>query len=298
MTTPQIAKELHPGVVLAFWEWLEGFEGDIPFMYLDNKGLVTIGRGLNINEESELRKVMDPSLFQPKPGVHLTVDKKQIREDWRHIKDIWRRDRAAAAAATIPDCRLTLDDRGRIRSTCEVHLKGKCAKATLLRLAPSGSLRAFWDKVIMSLSIVVKSPWFQHLDTFPADAQLAVLEFAWSAPGYLKNGAGLYSGLCRACQSFDFLTAAQESQRFATTDPGRKAGRRTMFLNAAFVLYDKIVNRSDRDVSALIFKLNNPARQLPPGQQKWKPPASWHPPAEWKAKGAKWKTESAAATAP
>jgi hypothetical protein len=308
MATLKIVKELHPGVAQAFWEWLEGVEGDIPFMYLDNNGYVTIGRGFLIEDNGELAEDWrNPALYRPRdPNSSVQVTRAMIEAEFARVKGIWREDRKRVEAKKIPDCKFTKDRRGQPRNTCEVHLKPLCQRGTRLRLdageaelelLPAAMSNKFLGKVAENVRFLLSSRggWFRAFARYPADAQLALMELAWGVPGALKSGVWInrkdntirfdFRRLNAACQAWDFATAARESRKYsvvAKSATARSRGRQTMFLNAACVLYDVIENESDRDVSQVVFPEAEPR---PEGfEDGWKPAPGWQPPSGRKAK--------------
>ena len=81
-----------------------------------------------------------------------------------------------------------------------------------------------------------RQQWFQSFDTWPADAQLALLSMAWAmGPG----GPGGFPHFRAGCQALDFKTAAAQCQMNAAGNPGlvpRNQANVTLFSNAAIVL--------------------------------------------------------------
>ncbi|MGA3024594.1 MAG: hypothetical protein ABSF98_07485 [Bryobacteraceae bacterium] len=198
---------MYPSVKAAFRAFNEPFEGVVPWMYLDVKGLVTVGVG-NLIDPVELA-VQLPFRFRAEP--HVAASPGQIAEEWQKIKS----NSALAKAgwrACEPLTRLGLDDAA-IDALIAARLTGNEA-----------SLR--------------KKESFREFDAWPADAQLGLLSMAWAlGPG----GPPGFARFAAACRNLDFAAAAANCAINEQGNPGiapRNRANRTLFRNAAVVRAD------------------------------------------------------------
>src|SRR5690242_21318627 len=79
---------MHPSVRSQFRAFNEPFEGSVPYMYLDIKGLVTVGVG-NLIDPVELATAL-PFRFKDKPGIGTPgalASTNQIAAEWRKLKN-------------------------------------------------------------------------------------------------------------------------------------------------------------------------------------------------------------------
>jgi len=200
-----IGTATYPTVQSAFRAFNAAFEGVVPYMYLDIKGLVTVGIG-NLIDPVELAQAL-PFRWKNSPGSPATPE--HIAAEWQRLKD----DPALAQAghlACAPLTRLELDDAAidsliaRRLADNEAHLKSR--------------------------------EWFRQFDAWPADAQLGLLSMAWAmGPG----GPGEFEHFRAACLGLDFAAAAAECGIEDIGNPGLRARNQAdvaLFLNAARVL--------------------------------------------------------------
>jgi hypothetical protein len=195
---------LHPSVNAAFRAFNEPFEGVVPWMYLDIKGLVTVGVG-NLIDPVELAVPL-PFRFRAQPAVLATPA--QIAAEWSRIKN-----NPALAKAGYRACQalteLGLDEAG-IDSLVAARLASN--EASLKKYGP-----------------------FEEFDAWPADAQLGLLSMAWAlGPG----GPPAFPRFAAACRVQDFAGAATDCAISERGNPGvapRNAANRTLFGNAAVV---------------------------------------------------------------
>jgi GH24 family phage-related lysozyme (muramidase) len=182
-----------------------GFEGRIPYMYLDILGLVTVGIGNLIDPVATAQAL--PFCFKNPPGNPATQD--QITAEWQTLKN----DPSLAAKG---------------------HLA--CEAITQLALSNGAIDSLVLAKLTQNESFLKRQQWFLSFDTWPADAQLGLLSMAWAmGPG----GPGGFLHFRAACQALDFKTAAAQCQMNAAGNPGlvpRNTANVTLFSNAAIVL--------------------------------------------------------------
>ena len=204
---------MFPSVHSAFRNFNAAFEGVIPFMYLDIKGLVTIGVG-NLIDPVELAQDL-PFHLKGNPASPATKD--QITAEWRMLKSNPKL-ACEGYQACGPLTRLELDD-----TSIAALISGRLAR----------------DEAILKLQL-----WFAGLETWPADAQLGLLSMAWAmGPG----GPGEFPRFRAACRDLNFVTAAQQCAMDEDGNPGlipRNRANTTLFSNAAAVLKNPARDRS------------------------------------------------------
>jgi hypothetical protein len=173
-------------------------------MYLDIKGLVTVGVGNLIDPVAEAMAL--PFRFK-EGGALATPD--QIAAEWRCIKD----DASLAKAG---------------------H---SCAAAlTKLELNDDALNTLIADRLNRNESFLTRQEPFKGFDTWPADAQMALLSMAWAMG---PAGPPRFTRFCAACRKLDFKSAAAECRISEVANPGvipRNRANRTLFLNAAMVM--------------------------------------------------------------
>lgn len=216
---------MHKAVQDNFRKFNEPFEGVVSFMYVDIKGLVTVGVG-NLIDPVGLALDL-PFEFRDKPGIATpgkAASKAEIRAEWSKIKAdqslAQRGHRAAGKVAT-----LELDDDG-VAALIAQRLQAN--ETTLKRTAA-----------------------FKDFDAWPADAQLGVLSMAWAmGPGF----GARFPKFSAACKRQDFAAAAQNCRIAEAGNPGvvpRNVADRQLFVNAGVVVADG----SDRSVLRFPKKL-------------------------------------------
>jgi hypothetical protein len=191
----------------------------VPYMYLDIKGLVTVGVG-NLVDPVEAAQAL-PFRFKNRPGIAnpgTPATRDQIAAEWGKLKG--NPGLAQQRFDPLTELELSDDDMNSLILTRvtenEGFLKGR--------------------------------PWFKDFDTWPADAQLGLLSMAWAmgpaAPGQFPHFRA-------ACQVMNFNTAAVESQMDASENPGlvpRNKANAVLFSNAAVVLAGEAQGRFQRSV--------------------------------------------------
>jgi GH24 family phage-related lysozyme (muramidase) len=194
---------MYPSVQSRFRAFNEPFEGSIHYMYLDVKGLVTVGVG-NLIDPVEFAIALS---FRFK-ATGVPASKEQIATEWRKLKnDPILAKKGHLACAALTDLELNDDTIGALIAR---RLMGN---ENLLKLQPS----------------------FKELETWPADAQLALLSMAWAMG---PDGFSRFHRFRAACQKLDFNTAAAESKLNEVGNPGlipRNRANFLLFSNAAAV---------------------------------------------------------------
>ena len=195
---------MYDSVRVAFRGFNEPFEGVVHWMYLDVRGLVTIGVG-NLIDPLEVALAL-PFHSLTAPGT--TATETQISEEWRRIKG-------------DP----TLSTRG----------YKACESLTQLRLDDNAVNALIASRLAGNEASLKKKLAFAHFDTWPADAQLGLLSMAWAlGPG----GPSSFPRFAAACRELDFVTAAGECTISEQGNPGvapRNRANRILFRNAAVI---------------------------------------------------------------
>jgi hypothetical protein len=188
------------------------FEGRVPHMYLDVKGLVTVGVG-NLVDPVEAAQAL-PFRFKNRPGVTQPgspASPVQIAEEWQTLKN--------NTALATKGCKA-------------------CELVTQLELSDDAIDSLILERLAKNESFLKRQPWFEKFDNWPADAQLGLLSMAWAmGPG----GPAEFPNFRAACQKLDFHSAATECKMNETGNAGvvpRNQANFTLFSNAAIVLAD------------------------------------------------------------
>jgi hypothetical protein len=187
----------------------EPFEGAIPFMYLDVKGLVTVGVG-NLIDPVELATAL-PFRFKNQPEQHAAPA--QIEAEWHKLKS----DTSLASKG---------------------HLA--CAALTELELGNDAIENLINHRLTSNETLLKSQESFHAFESWPADAQLALLSMAWAMG---PDGFRTFPNFRAACQNMDFETAAKESRLDENGNPGlipRNEANFTLLSNASIVLTENL----------------------------------------------------------
>lgn len=189
----------------AFVAYSTPLEGALPFLYLDQLGLVTTAIGV----------LVDPlplALGLPwiVPGEGRAATRQEIAEDWERVHE--RQDLRMRGGATY-------------------------AQVARLRLGPGGIEQVTYRKLDDMVAKLRRR--FVEWDQWPADAQLAVLSLAWAC-----GPAFRFPKLARHLQDQDWRAAATESDIRPDhgTIRRRNEWQRICYENAARV-YDTMGDR-------------------------------------------------------
>lgn len=199
---------MRASVRAAFFDFNVPFEGAVPWLYQDVKGLVSIGVGI----------LADPiSLAYALPLVHLSdgrpASRDEIITEWTTIKALPPNPKGLTAAQLG-------------------HLYAK--PHTTLRLTEAG-LRSTLDRKLLEMDRYLAGR-FDGWETWPADAQLATLSLAWAC-----GPAFRFPRLEATLRTRDFRAAAVESHMNEAGNPGlkpRNKANRILYVNAAIALHD------------------------------------------------------------
>lgn len=201
---------MFPAVQSNFPAFSAQFEGRVPYMYLNVKGLVTVGVGNLVDPVTEAQAL--PFRFKNNPGIAAPgspATASQIAAEWQTLKN-------------DP----TLPTRG---------FKA-CEPITQLELTDDAIDSLILDRLIKNEGFLKRQQWFQGFDTWPADAQLGLLSMAWAMG---PAGPGGFPNFRAACQRLDFNAAAAECRMNEAGNPGlvpRNNANVALFSNAAIVL--------------------------------------------------------------
>ena len=195
---------MYPSVQSYLPLFSQTFEGRVSHMYLDIKGLVTVGVG-NLIDPVELALALP---FRVKNLPDTPANRARIAAEWQAIKS----DRSLAEKGAQA-----------------------CAPLTALELSDEAIDALIAQRAAEDEQSLKRQPQFASFDTWPADAQLALLSMAWAlGPG----GVAGFPKLSAACHALDFHSAAAECEISEDGNAGvvpRNAANRALFLNAAHV---------------------------------------------------------------
>ena len=201
---------MFPSVQTNFRGFNTKFEGCIPFMYLDIKGLVTVAVG-NLVDPIELAQAL-PFQFKNKPGIASPgspATQDQIAAEWKALKN---------------------------NSSLATRGFRACEPITELELNDDSIDSLISDRLTRNESFLKRQQTFQDFDDWPADAQLGLLSMAWAMG---PAGPAQFPHFRAACQNLDFNTAAAECKMNEAGNPGlipRNRANATLFSNAAVVV--------------------------------------------------------------
>jgi GH24 family phage-related lysozyme (muramidase) len=199
-----------PAVQSGFPAFSAKFEGRVSYMYLDVKGLVTVGVGNLVDPVSAAQTL--PFRFKNRPGITAPgspATSDQIAQEWQRLKS----------------------DPGLAIKTYQA-----CDPITQLELSDDAIDALILSRLTQNESFLKRQQWFQGFDNWPADAQLGLLSMAWAMG---PAGPGAFPNFRAACQKLDFATAAAQCKMNEAGNPGlipRNQANVTLFSNAAIVL--------------------------------------------------------------
>lgn len=200
---------MHASVSNRFRAFNEPLEGVVTYMYLDVKGLVTIGVG-NLIDPVDVALTL-PFRYKNHAGVEPGewARKADIEAEWSLIK-------------------------GRQELAKKGHRA--CEPLTKLELDDS-SINALINRRLLQNEIFLKrQKAFHDFEKWPADAQLGLLSMAWAmGPGFSAS----WPRFSAACSKMDFDAASEHCKISEAGNPGvapRNQANKILFQNAAAVL--------------------------------------------------------------
>lgn len=194
---------MHQNVYDRFYDFNAPIEGVLHWMYLDIKGLVTIGVG---NLIDSIPVALDlPFEYADQPGIYATPD--EIRAEWQLVK--FRADLASKGANAFRNL-------------------------TKLRLSDDVIRMLVSEKLLSNEAYLKKL--FPEFKQWPADAQMGLLSMAWAlGAGFPK----LWPRFRETCLRQDWDAAAEHCRIKETGNPGvipRNNANQAMFSCAARVI--------------------------------------------------------------
>lgn len=195
---------MHSSVRAAWKAFNEPLEGAaIPYPYLDVKRLVTVGTG----------NLIDPigsALYLPWTIDGRPATRAEIAADWKTLKALGDHTRHHKFAAAL----------------------------TRIRLSPQALDDLLFQKLDENYAYL-KANHFPEIDTYPADAQMAILSLAWACgSNWPRKGKGGFPKTKAAVLKRDWAFAATEGKINADGNPGvipRNHANERCFLNAVTV---------------------------------------------------------------
>ena len=190
---------MRQSVIDIFPEFTRRFEGCVPWMYLDIKGLVTIGLGCLIDPIGMVDDLNFVERVSKKPAT-----KQAIRDEWQRVKarkDLARKGHRAAWGVTA----LSLPD----------HEIDSLA----------------FERLALNEAYLKKT--FADFDEWPADAQLATMSMAWAMGAGFPKTFKLWA---EAAKKRDWVTCAAQCRINDKGNPGvtpRNAANRALFIAAS-----------------------------------------------------------------
>jgi hypothetical protein len=193
---------MNPDVQRQFSSFTERFEGHVDFMYLDVKGLVTIGRG-NLIDPVDVA-VSLPFVLKSDPATAAT--REQVAAEWASVK-------------------------GRT----DLKMRGGVAFGAVTKLAITEETLTDLVSRKLSSNVATLKNSFPDFDTWPADAQLGVLSMAWAMGPAFSH---MFPHFTQTCLGRDWVGAANNCKMDETGNPGlkpRNAANVVLFGNAGCV---------------------------------------------------------------
>lgn len=183
---------MHLSVYNVFPEFTAKFEGNIPWMYLDVKGLVTVGFGCLVDPCTAALRIPFSRNQDNKPA---SVN--EITREWSTVK---KHTELAVQGHTLQDL--------------EAARKAS-RKYTTLHLSSEASYNLMRERLIANEKIL--KGFFPLFDDWPADAQLPLLSMAWAMGPSFPRRWPRFRAACRAKQ---WGNASVECLMRTTGNPG------------------------------------------------------------------------------
>jgi hypothetical protein len=207
---------MHAAVEKAFVSFTEPLEGRVPHMYLDVKRLITTGIGNLIDPIDAAVRVRGWKI-DGRPATE-----REVREDWMALR-------------AENDRRIRFGEIPLHRQ----HWKF-AARYTRVRLDDAGIAELVIGK-LRNNAAHLRAKHFPQWDSWPADAQLAVLSMAWACgpdfPLPKPNGSG-FVNFAKYAKEQNWTSCVAACRIKEEGNPGvvpRNAANRHCFMNAAFV---------------------------------------------------------------
>jgi hypothetical protein len=199
---------MHAAAQAAWQTFITKDEGNIPYMYLDTKMLITVGIGNLIDPVSQALTL--PFQFKANNAAGAPVGRaatrQEIEKEWLSLKNHASKTMLARNGHT------------------------SCARLTSLELTAATRQRLF-DRVTAEHETQLVT-YFPDFAKWPADAQLGLMAMAWGLGKYFP---GKWPKFTAACKKEDFDTASAES-RISSWRAERNESSVRFFSNAARVV--------------------------------------------------------------
>lgn len=235
---------MHASVRHYFVKFNEPIEARIPYMYLDIKGLVTVGVGNLIDVErpsdtTHLQKVLDELVKLPfvykrsEPNAGKRASAADILAEWKTVKR--KQEGAGLGYKTFAN-------------VTKLELENHAIDALALEKADAMERELKRDTA------------FSHFDQWPADGQLGLLSMAW-ALGAPKIKAS-WPNFKAACRQEDFDAALKHCEISTAGNPGvakRNTENKRLFKNAATVIANEGGNASQNLIARRVLHYPNVA---------------------------------------
>ncbi len=224
----------------AFRRFNEPLEGVVHHMYLDIKGLVTIGVG---NLIDPIKEVM-PLPFRFKENTERLATPEEIMAEWKAVK-----------------ANTGLAKKGHVAAS----------RVTTLEISDEAVGALIQRRLAANEKIIKKQAPFAKWDAWPADAQLGVLSMSWAMG---PSGFAGFPRFCAACAALDFRAAAAQCKLADANNAGlapRNVANRLCFRNAAVVSakgLDRAVLHYPADAAPPITRSAALAMRSPPAVRK------------------------------
>jgi hypothetical protein len=174
---------MHKSVETIWIQFSTRFEGIVSWMYLDVKGLVTIGIG---NLIDPIGSCLTLPFRRFSDGQLATAT--EIRNEWNTIKSLKR---------------LAVQGHRAARQHCKLYLG-------------DSDIRTLVMSKLVEFELVLKGT-FPRWKSYPADAQLAILSMAWAMGPYFT---AKFPGFSKAVRGEDWVTAAKQCLMRTIGNPG------------------------------------------------------------------------------
>jgi GH24 family phage-related lysozyme (muramidase) len=194
---------MYDSVRTSYISFTTRFEGSIPYMYLDIKGLVTIGIG---NLIDPIGSALTLPFVRKSDGS--SASQAEITAEWNKVKAATNLAQQGAKAA---------------------------AAVTTLMLTPGSITALVLAKLDSNVATLKRTTAFAAFESWPADAQLGLLSMAWAlGPSFAAGWPTFTAAVGRG----DWPGAAANCQISTAGNPGvapRNAADVQLFTNAAAV---------------------------------------------------------------
>lgn len=209
---------INPQILERWHAFSEPLEGRVPSLYLDVKGLITVGVG-NLCNTPAAAVAIKGWTIDGRPATD-----REVREDWMALR--------------AEDDRRLREGQASLR---KLHWK-YAQPYTRIRLPDAAIDTLVREKLASNVAHLRKI--FPTWDAFPADAQLGILSIAWAAgPALdvdaLDNGNGGWPNFCKFARADNWTACVAACKLREEGNPGvvpRNAQNRHCFMNAALVV--------------------------------------------------------------